>query len=192
MEYFRTGFLFICLATSYLNKFESKLRPSSNMCETKIHQRKNATTLRRKEKQEKFITTKWIARIERTGIFTKQELEKNVKEKTSAYITLQASLWCKECLLIHLEGLKNTSLWVHVILFLLMYLQSCQLETLKKLVNVSTVCPKTLVMFSIWWWAFLFSDRTTQKKKVLFDQVSWGYQITPWKRRMSQKKFDSV
>ena len=75
---------------------------------------KSTTTLRRKEKQKKFIMTKWITRIERIGSFTRQELKKNVKEK-SAHITFQTRLWCKECLLIHLEGLKNTSLWIWVV-----------------------------------------------------------------------------
>ena len=54
----RFPFAFVCLETSYLKKFENKLRPSSNTCETKTHQRKNTRTLRRKEKLEKFITAK--------------------------------------------------------------------------------------------------------------------------------------
>ena len=69
----------------------------------------------------------------KVGFFRNKSWKKNVKEKASAHITFQTRLWCKECLLIHLEGLKNTSLWIHIILFLLMHLQSCQLETLKKL-----------------------------------------------------------
>ena len=46
--------LFFLITASYLKKFESKLKPSSKTCETKIHQRKNTTTFRRKERQEKF------------------------------------------------------------------------------------------------------------------------------------------
>ena len=50
MDYFFTGFhLLFYLATSYSDKFESKLKPSSNTWEIKIHQRKNTTTLRIKK-----------------------------------------------------------------------------------------------------------------------------------------------
>ena len=135
-----------------------------------------------------FITTKWIRRKGRIRIFAKQELEKNVKEKTNAYITFQARLWCKECHLIHLEGLMSAD--ARLILFLLMQLKNCQMEKLKNLVNVFTICWKTRC-FSISSLTFLFPDETALEKH-FFGQVSWGYQITPWRRRMWQNKFDSV
>ena len=98
------------------------------------------------EKKDRKNLRNWITRIVRIEIFTKKELEKKVKEKTSAHITLQTRLWCKDYG--NPSGrLKNTSLWIHVILFLLMHLHSCESETLKRPVNVSTICLKTLVMF---------------------------------------------
>ena len=136
--------LFFLITASYLKKFESKLKPSSKTCETKIHQKKIPQPS--EEKKDRKNLRNSITRIVRIEIFTKKELEKKVKEKTSAHITLQTRLWCKDYG--NPSGrLKNTSLWIHVILFLLMHLHSCESETLKRPVNVSTICLKTLVMF---------------------------------------------
>ena len=148
--FFTTSFhFFVCLAISYSKKFESKLKPSSNALETKSMKAKILQSW--KEKQEIFITTKWIRRKEKIGIFTKQELEKKCNGEDERPLNVPNKIKACECYV-----------W------------------------------KLLWCFSIWSWAFLFSDRATQRKKVLFDQVSWGYQITQWRRRMSQKKFDSV
>ena len=162
-ELFFQWFPFFCLFGNKLKKkkFKKKLNLSRN----------HATTRAKQKSCKEKILQLWDERKNRKIVLQRNEqqekLEKNVKEKTSDHITFQTRLSSKECLLVHLEGLKNMSLWLHVTVFLLKYLQSCQLETLKKLANVSTICRKLFWCFSVQSRAFLFPNRTAQRKKVL-------------------------
>ena len=109
--------------------------------------KKKYCKLDKKRKTRKIYQNKVNNNYRKNLDFYETRAGKKVKEKTNAHMTYQTRLWFKECPLIHLEGLQKTILWIHVILFLLMHLQSCPLEILKKLVNVSAICLKNLVMF---------------------------------------------
>ena len=79
--------------------------------------------------------------------FYEKKMEENVMEKRSALITFQKRLWwrrsCNSSGKLNKYKTSDSRDFVSFNAFI----QSCQLKTLKKLVNVPTVCQKTLVMF---------------------------------------------
>ena len=67
--------VFVFVISSYYEKFERKKRAWRNLCKRKILQPRDKT-----KNRKYFITTKWVRRNERIGIFQKKELEKSKQE----------------------------------------------------------------------------------------------------------------
>ena len=190
MDYFFIGFhLLVCLTTSYLKRLESKLNPSSNTCEAKIHQRKNTANLTRKEKQEKFIRTKWITNIERIWIFTKQELEKCKGENERPYNVPNEIVVQRICSNPSERLTKDDPLDTRDFLPFNAFTE-LPIENVKKACKCFCNMPENscdvlvsdrgLFCFQI--------EQLKEKNLYLISFISWGYKIKQWKRRMSKKK----
>ena len=98
--------------------------------------------MRRQEKQEKFITTKWITRKERTGIFTKQELEKKRKGEDERPLNVPNEIMVQR-MSPNLSGRVKKYMPLDTRDFVL-FNGFTELSTgnIKKLVNISTICQK--------------------------------------------------
>ena len=190
MDYFFIGFhLLVCLTTSYLKSLESKLNPSSNTCEAKIHQRKNTANLKRKEKQEKFIRTKWITNIERIWIFTKQELEKRKGENERPHNVPNEIVVQRICSNPSERLTKDDPLDTRDFLPFNAFTE-LPIENVKKACKCFCNMPENScdVLVSDRGLSCFQIEQLKEKKLYLISFISWGYKIKPWKRRMSKKK----
>ena len=97
-------YLFVCQQV-----FRRNLKVSREYIVTRVREKsckENIFQPWNKKNWKYFITPKWVRRKEKIGIFMKQELKKNINNK-SAHMTFQTRLWWQECLLINLEGLRK-------------------------------------------------------------------------------------
>ena len=115
-----------------------------------------------KKKWKNFITPKWVRQKERIGIFMKQELEKNINNKSS-HVTFQTRLWCQVRLLINLEGLRKILNTRDSVPF--NAVTELSMGNIKKACECYYNARTFLWCFNIWSWTFLFPDRTAQKIK---------------------------